>query len=87
MGDGLTWCAIISLPYGRNRSGEFIVERIRVQPWLLEVLRDLPTCTGVGVRRHVIGIEDFYSMLSRETVELDGFVDLSTMSAAAGFKL
>ena len=58
-GDGLTWCAIISLPYRRNRSGEYIVERIRVQPGLLEVLRDLPTCTGVGVRRDVVGIEDF----------------------------
>ena len=31
-GDGLTWCAIISLPYRRNCSGEYFVERIRVQP-------------------------------------------------------
>ena len=27
-GDGLTWCAIISFPYWRNHSGEYIVERI-----------------------------------------------------------
>ena len=24
-GDGLTWCAIISLPYQRNKNGEYIV--------------------------------------------------------------
>ena len=26
--DGLTWCAIITLPYQRNRAGEYKVERI-----------------------------------------------------------
>ena len=86
MGDGLTWCAIISLPYRRNHSGEYTVERIQVQPRLLEVLRDLPTCTRVGVRRDVIGIEDFYIMLSGEKGELNGFEVLSAMSAAGRFQ-
>ena len=86
-GDGLKWCAIISLPYWRNHEENYIVERIRVQPRLLDVLRDLPTCTGVGVRRDVTGIKEFYSMISRESVELNGFVDLALMSAAAGYKL
>ena len=54
---------------------------------LLEVLRDLPTCTGVGVFRDVVGIEEFYTLISEENVELKGFVGLSAMSAAAGFKL
>ena len=67
-GDGLMWCAIISLPYQRNRDGDYIVERIRVQPCLLDVLKDLPTCTGVLVRRHVVGIEEFYTMISVESV-------------------
>ena len=31
-GDGLTWCAIISLPYRRNHEGNYIVDRIRVSP-------------------------------------------------------
>ena len=50
-------------------------------------MRDLPICTGVGVRRDVVGIEDFYTMLSGESVELNGFVDLALMSAAAEYKL
>ena len=65
----------------------YIVERIIPQPRLLEVLRDLLVCTGVGVRREVVGIEDFYSTISGETVELNRFLDLSGMVAAAGFKL
>ena len=64
-----------------------MVDRIRVQPQLLEVLRDLPTCTRVGVRRNVVGIEEFYTLISGEDVELNGFVDLSAVSAAEGFKL
>ena len=62
-----------------------MVERIRVQPRLLEVLRDLPTCTGVGGRRDVVGVEEFHTWLSGENVELNEFVDLSVMSATAGF--
>ena len=41
----------------------------------------------MGVRRDVVGIEDFYTQVSGETVGLNGFLDLSAMAAAAGFKL
>ena len=44
-GDSQTWCSIISLPYGTNKNGDYIVERIRPQPRILQVLRDLPVCT------------------------------------------
>ena len=50
-------------------------------------MRDLLVFTGVGVRRDVVGIEDFYTLVSRETIELNGFLDSSGMAAAAGFKL
>ena len=75
-GKGLTWYGIISLPYQRNHRGDYVVERIWAQPRLLEVLRDLPTCTGVGVRRDVVGIQEFYTLISGKDVELNGFVDL-----------
>ena len=39
------------------------------------------------MRRYVVEIEEFYTLLSGEDVELNGFVDLSAMSAAVGFKL
>ena len=37
LGNGLTWCANISLPYQRNKSRDYIVERIHPQPRLLQV--------------------------------------------------
>ena len=49
-------------------------------------MRDLPVCTGVGVRRDAVGIEDFYTLISGENVKLNGFLDLSVMAAVAGFK-
>ena len=76
---------ITTLP--RNKNGDYIVERIIPQPELLGVLRDLPVCTEVGVRRDVVVIEGFYTTISRKTLELNGFLDLSGMAAAAGFKL
>ena len=39
------------------------------------------------MRRDVVGMEEFYSILSGETVKLSGFLDLSAMAAAAGYKL
>ena len=41
----------------------------------------------MGVRRDVVGIEDFYTMMSGESVELNGFLDLPGMAAAAEYKL
>ena len=74
-------------PYRRNRNGDYIAERIIPQPKLLDVFRDLPVCTGVGVGRDVVGIEKFYSTVSGERVELNGFLDLSGIAAATGFML
>ena len=31
-GDGLTWTRIISLPYKRNRNGDYLTSSIEVQP-------------------------------------------------------
>ena len=39
------------------------------------------------MRRDVVGIAEYYTMISGENIELNGFVDLSAISAAAGFKL
>ena len=40
----------------------------------------------MGVRSDVVWIEEFYSILSSKNVELNGFIDLSAMAAAAGYK-
>ena len=34
----------------------------------------------------MVGIEEFYTILSGKTLELNGFIDLSAMAAAAGYR-
>ena len=34
----------------------------------------------------MVGIEEFYTTLSGKTLELNGFIDLSAMAAAAGYR-
>ena len=37
-GNSFCWCAFISLPYRRNKDGEYLVERIVPQPGFLDLL-------------------------------------------------
>ena len=86
-GNGITWMAVISLDMHRNRDGIYFLERMTVQQGILKILRNLPVSAGLGIRRDVRGIEEFYSLLADEPVELsNGFIDLAALSIAAGYK-
>ena len=86
-GNGITWMAVISLDMRRNAREEYILETMSVQQGILDLLRDLPVSAGLGVRRDVRGIEEFYSLIADKPVQMmNGFVDLAAMSIAAGFK-
>ena len=63
------------------------MRRMEVQPEILELLLDIPVCTGLGVRRDIKDIEDFYSTISGKDIEMLGFIDLSSLAIAAGYKL
>ena len=41
----------------------------------------------MGVRKDVVGIEDFYILISGQSVELNRFLDLSGMAAEVGYNL
>ena len=87
IGNGLTWMAVISLNMRRNTKNEYILEPMTVQQGILDLLRDLPVSAGLGVRRDVRGIEEFYSLIADKPVQLiNGFIDLAAMAIAAGFK-
>jgi hypothetical protein len=86
-GNGITWMAVISLDMRRSAREEYILETMSVQQGILDLLRDLPVSAGLGVRRDVRGIEEFYSLIADKPVQMmNGFVDLAAMSIAAGFK-
>ncbi len=86
-GNGVSWTCLISLDLRRNKKKEYILERMSVQPELIEFLRDLPVAAGLAVRRDVRGVEEFYSLISGEDVKLErGFLDLTSLAVLAGYK-
>ena len=86
-GNGITWMAVISLDMHTNKDGIYFLEQMSVQQGILELLRNLPVSAGLGIRRDVRGIEEFYSLLADEPVVLsNGFLDLASLSIAAGYK-
>ena len=86
-GNGITWVCIISLNLSRNRRDEYILERMNVQPGILDLLRDLPVSAGLGVRRDIRGVQEFYSLISGVEVNMGGgFIDLTSLAIVAGYK-
>ena len=72
VGNGISWTLIIFINYVRNELRQYYVRRMEVQPEILELLRDIPVCTGLGVRRDIKDIEDFYSTISGKDIEMLG---------------
>ena len=86
-GNGVSWVCIVSLNLSRNRRGEYILKKMSVQPGILDLLRDLPVSTGLGVRRDIRGVQEFYSLISgSEVIMGQGFVDLTSLAVLAGYK-
>ncbi len=48
-GNGVSWTCLISLDLKRNKRKEYMLERMSVQPELLEFLRDLPVAAGLDL--------------------------------------
>ena len=71
----------------RNDRDEYILEKMSVQPEILDLLRCLPVSARLGVRRDVRGVQEFYSLISgMELILENGFVDLTSLAVLAGYK-
>ena len=58
-----------------------------VQPEILDLLRCLPVSAGLGVRRDVRGVQEFFSLISGTEVILEnGFIDLMSLAVLVGYK-
>ena len=86
-GNGVSWTCLISLDLRRNKRKEYILERMTVQPELLDLLCDLPVSAGLAIRRDIRGVEEFYTLISGEEVRIErGFIDLTSLAVLAGYK-
>ena len=64
-GNGVSWMCLISLDLKRNKK-EYILERMTIQPEILELLLNLLVSDGLAIRRDNRGVEEFYSLVSAE---------------------
>ena len=62
-------------------------KKMRIQTELLDLLRDLPVCVGLGVKGDVHEIEQLYSEVSGINLEVAGFIDLSALALVAGYQM
>lgn len=93
LGNGLSWSLQILYPVdehtvvvkGRTSSGLKKLEKLKIQPDILDLLRSLPVLVGVGIRGDVTEIEDVYSRLSGEEVTLSSYVELGTLALCLGW--
>ena len=86
-GNGITWTCLISLDLEQDEMYNYVVKKMEIQSEILELLRDLPVSAGLGIRRDLLGVEEFYSLISGQDVCLEsGFVDLTTLAILAGYK-
>ena len=84
LGNGVDWCAVISIDLGT--AGKPWIQKIRIQQELVDLLNKLPVCRGVGIRGIIICIEKFYGILSHSLISIRS-VDLEVIAHIAGWQL
>ena len=60
---------------------------MRIQTKLLNLLRNLPVCVGLGIKGDVHEVEQFFSEVSGINLEMTGFIDLSALALVAGYQM
>ena len=61
IGKGTFWALMISLDLEVISEYKYLFKKMRIQAELLDLLRDLPVCVGLGVKEDVHKIEQLYS--------------------------
>ena len=86
IGNGTSWALMISLDLEVISEYNYRFKTMRIQTELLDLLRVLPVCVGLGVKGDVHEIEQFYSEVSGINLEMSGFIDLSALALVAGYQ-
>ena len=86
IGNGVSYSLQIKLNLERDNRDKYIVTELEIQPEILDFIESLPVCTGLGIKRDVQDIEFIYTLISRRTVSLAGYVDLANLALLAGYE-
>ena len=61
------------------------VDRLKLQPELVALLRELPVVMGVGVRSDLMALEDLVRQVTGENpFVMKGFLDIGVLAVVAG---
>ena len=88
IGDGYKWAVMITILVSAAKDGMSTVDRLKLQPELVELLRELPVVTGVGVRSDLMALEDLVRQVTGDNLfAMKGFLDLGVLAVVAGYNL
>ena len=87
IGNCTSWALMISLDLEVVSQYNYRFKKMIIQTELLDLLRDLPVCVGLGVKGDVHEIEQFYTEVSGVNLEMAGFIDLSALALLAGYQM
>ena len=80
IGNGTSWALMISLDLEVISKYRYRFKKMRIQTELIDLLRDLPVCVGLGVKGDMHKIDQFYTEVSGINLEMSGFIDLSALA-------
>ena len=86
IGDGVKWVIHLVINLGW-KDGNYLIRKQTVSNKVLDFIRSIPVCTGLGIRSDVLDIEEFYTQLSGQEVKMKGFLGLETLAVVAGYRL
>ena len=83
IGNVTSWALMIILDLKVVIENNYRFKKMIIQTELLDLLRSLPVCVGVGIEGDVHKIEQLYSEVSGINLVMAEFIDLSTLALVA----
>ena len=69
------------------KNGCYQIKKQKVNFEIIDLIRAIPVCTGVGIKSDVEDIESFYSELSGENIKMQGWIEIGALAVVAGWHL
>ena len=71
VGNGITWVLQIVLDCD-VKNGQYEIKKQTASESVLNLIKSIPVCTGLGIKSDVEEVEQFYSELSGQQIKMKG---------------
>ena len=86
VGNGITWVLQIVLDCD-VKNGRYEIKKQTASESVLNLIKSIPVCTGLGIKSDVEEVEQFYSELRGQQIKMKRWIDLGPMAVIAGYRL